>query len=585
MKLSQTILATAIALSLGLAGCGDNGGGSPPPGDPTPTPGNQTFTVPNEAVPSGAQKKDITLPDGLKGLLVDSAGGATLASYAGFGIPVPDKFLSAAGGSSNLVYRRASVQPVVVYAGSSMAMKTANADVSTIAQQLLSDMKTYLGQGTLASGGFDLLVNQSIKGPQGVIAVRLVDLTLTAQQTVASLRQSLINNILGQSQSGLPTIAVAQAMNFRLTLAVFIASDNKAYMWLGVYPASQQNKAAAYGGLSNGTALTVSNQNTRKSNTDQFSQGQATGAADLLLVIDNSGSMSEEQTNVADTAGLLFSKLGNSSLDFHLGVARTGNQSGLGPCYELSQTTTGARFIEPSTPNGTVEFEGISQPGASGSSTETGLFCAEQTFADTGGVNGNFDRASAPNVVLILSDEPEHETVDKDMPDSPPTGYTQQDLTHYVNYFTQTTPATVFTIVGTSTQTRMTFSDPEPGSGPDYSCSGPGGNAAGGANYGAISQATGGSRASICVGSANYDTLMNRLVATATGLGSQFTLVQTPIAGTVQVTVNGNTVSHDPSHSNGFDVIYSISGASVVFYGSAIPSAGDAIVVAYEYIA
>ncbi|QER41102.1 hypothetical protein F2A31_03930 [Acinetobacter suaedae] len=78
--------------------------------------------------------------------------------------------------------------------------------------------------------------------------------------------------------------------------------------------------------------------------------------------------------------------------------------------------------------------------------------------------------------------------------------------------------------------------------------------------------------------------MFDEIIKSATGLASQFTLSQVPIPSTVTVKVNSNTVLRDTTHQNGFDIIYSHTGANLVFYGAAVPKANDKITVTYKFL-
>lgn len=67
-------------------------------------------------------------------------------------------------------------------------------------------------------------------------------------------------------------------------------------------------------------------------------------------------------------------------------------------------------------------------------------------------------------------------------------------------------------------------------------------------------------------------------------MASQFALKQVPIPSTVVVKVDGNEVVRDTTHQNGFDLVYSVDGTTVVFYGNALPTANQKVDVSYDYL-
>ena len=78
--------------------------------------------------------------------------------------------------------------------------------------------------------------------------------------------------------------------------------------------------------------------------------------------------------------------------------------------------------------------------------------------------------------------------------------------------------------------------------------------------------------------------MFDEIIKAASGLASQFALKQVPIPSTLQVKVAGKDVARDTAHQNGFDLVYSLDGATVVFYGDALPTANQTVDVSYDYL-
>ena len=317
--------------------------------------------------------------------------------------------------------------------------------------------------------------------------------------------------------------------------------------------------------------------------TDDFVQ-TGNRAADILWVIDSSGSMSEEQANLATGAEAFFDLLAAASIDYHLGVVRMGDDAISDNCWELSPLTDGSRWISPTTSNARGEWsDGISSPGSSGSSTETGLFCGAFGFSSSVTVNAGFNRSDAVDLVIFVSDEAEGEVIKNDTPDSASaapadtllnagSSYVRNTLSNYEQYY-QTNNITAFSIVGVGTPAD-----------PRADCSGDGGDADGGSAYAAISTLTGGGRASICAPSNTWQTMLESVAERASGLSSQFILANVAIPGSVTVTLNGAAIVRDTSHTEGFDLFNDINGTRVVFYGASIPQDGDAVRISYTFL-
>ena len=78
--------------------------------------------------------------------------------------------------------------------------------------------------------------------------------------------------------------------------------------------------------------------------------------------------------------------------------------------------------------------------------------------------------------------------------------------------------------------------------------------------------------------------MFDEIIESASGLASSFTLTQLPIPSTVTVKVAGKDVKRDVTHQNGFDLVYSTTGATIVFYGAALPAANQKVDVSYRYL-
>jgi len=116
---------------------------------------------------------------------------------------------------------------------------------------------------------------------------------------------------------------------------------------------------------------------------------------DILFVIDNSCSMSEEQSELAYNSDLFIAPLSTSGADFHIGTITTDSTSLRGPV--LTSTT----------PDLITEFQNQIVAGTAGSATERGLLMAADSLqpgADAG-PGRPFFRDTANLVIVIVSDE------------------------------------------------------------------------------------------------------------------------------------------------------------------------------------
>ncbi|GAA4090614.1 hypothetical protein [Zhongshania borealis] len=464
------------------------------------------------------------------------------------------------------------------------AVARAESDSSNNQSDVVDD-KVSLVTNVLVEDGASVnqLVNRSIEGIEAAVAIVVLDVEyISGGRSSADIRNVLLAELGSDADISVLPVGSNSGREFRVSLAFWEIGQNL-YTWVGVYSTNFADQVkAVYGDVNNGTAVTsISAVNTFVSASQTFTQVEdLNNAADILWVIDNSGSMGQEQDNLGNGVDQFFDSLNNAGLDFRLAVTTTDG----GNCDELLTLPDDAstNFISPTTPDGKNQwgddYDGIARPGTSGSATETGFYCADKV--DLTG----FDRETAPNIVVFVSDEPENESVGESLPSGVyGSGYSPRDFDTYKQIFTDS-GATYFSITGPSNVVRPTFNDPYPSYTPDSTCSGEGGSADGGAHFREIAAVTGGSSSSICAPSTAWAVMYDQIIQTATGLASSFKLDFPPKPDSVSVTVNGAAVTRDASHNDGFDVLYGSEEVSIVFYGEAIPTSGDKIVISYDHI-
>jgi hypothetical protein len=147
---------------------------------------------------------------------------------------------------------------------------------------------------------------------------------------------------------------------------------------------------------------------------------------DILFVVDNSGSMGQEQDNLAANFPQFIEVLENfdSNLDYRVAITTTGRDysystdTGFGPVLPGSQDggDNGAmlqrcdmtrRWVEPGDPTPSTTFACAAQVGTSGPSKEMPLAVIKQAFSERMADNTNtgFRRDDALLGIVILTDE------------------------------------------------------------------------------------------------------------------------------------------------------------------------------------
>lgn len=552
-KLIITLM--VLCLSVTMTGCGGGGGSS---GDEPPQQSNGQDT---ENPTAGSEKANIELYgefDAGKTKEVGSDNAALLlddedVEYSALGMSLPEK---------KVAEKLARVAEV-------------DEDVFAVqAEDTLEVIKVMLSND---GASVTELVNRMSAGLLGRVAVVVLSADYDATTTSASAIRNAMIDVLGSDAevAELPQTGTLSFSKFRIALAI-VETDVQPLVWAAAYPVEKAGVVtSAYGDLNNGSAVvTNGTQDALENNQETFSQTEnSSTGVDILWVIDNSGSMSQEQQNLADGVDQFFDQLNNAGVDFRLAATTTDARN----CEEMRPLPDNAtaNFIDSTTAEGKAQWSGVSgiaRPGIGGSGTETGFFCADKV--DTSG----FDRADADDVVVFVSDEPENETATGSRP-SGQNSYVVRDFNTYKQSFIDS-GATFFAIVGEHKQVRATFNDSY---GFSTSCNGDGGNAYGGSHYREIATETGGSSASICSDSADWSVMYNEIIETATGLASNFILAHQALPSSVVVEINGAAVVRDTAHENGFDVIRVKDNTALAFYGAAIPEDGDSIEVSYDY--
>ena len=240
---------------------------------------------------------------------------------------------------------------------------------------------------------------------------------------------------------------------------------------------------------------------------------------DILWIIDNSGSMSEEQDAIARNLDAFMQFFDGASINFHLGVITTDTDNS----FEngILREVAGYRFLTRDTPLLLDTARVLLRVGTGGSMDERGLDALMRalTFPSQQHIDGNkgFLRDDAALHIIVISDEEDSSEIES---------------TEVVSYLwglkaSSDIPVTFSSIVG-----------PSPGG-----CSSPNGSASPGARYIRVSKDVGGMIASICV--RDWSPVLEGLGLLAAGLRKEFFLAEVPVPGTVTAWAEDREGRHD----------------------------------------
>ena len=220
-----------------------------------------------------------------------------------------------------------------------------------------------------------------------------------------------IANTLASTTEVLPVGTGITSTDFRMFVTVTSFNSNY-YYTVSISPAADaifQENFALMTALSSGTNYTGINERL-VSDTNNFSGvAGASNKADFLFMIDDSGSMGDQQTALSVAANDFETAIDLAGMDYNIAVLTTsdgadGNMTGCTTdCYDRIVQSVG--IIDN---NMTLFKEQVNLIGTSGSPTETGIYNSEQALKTGGLLNTppfSFPRDNTQLSLIILSDE------------------------------------------------------------------------------------------------------------------------------------------------------------------------------------
>ena len=276
--------------------------------------------------------------------------------------------------------------------------------------------------------------------------------------------------------------------------------------------------------------------------------------AEFYWVLDQSGSMNQENNDLRNLSTDVTSALQTANLDYRLGVTNMDRQNN-GHLRNPPAWTTSASQFGMAIQNGVINCQTNGGWNCSGG-REYGLESAKSGLTYMLG-NGSTTpstaeaiRSNADVYTIFLTDE-EANSIKND----------GKAIQPFVNFFTGKT--TAFSIASYS-NSSCAFDDAK--------------------SYRDVAMGTDGAHASVCKSRAEYKDMLEKMIVRAAAKSSGYTLNGTPIPSTLTVWVNGNMVSR--SRTNGWEHLSGID--SITFFGNSRPqtsgsgSSGDHVAIIYE---
>lgn len=273
-------------------------------------------------------------------------------------------------------------------------------------------------------------------------------------------------------------------------------------------------------------------------------------SADILFVVDNSGSMSDKQQRLSDSFSTFINWLIGHTVSFHIAVTTTDmddpNQSGA-----FFSAPGVPKILKNDTPNLVAAFNSNVHVGTSGSASERGLDGAVSalTYPLIATTNVNFLRDDAQLYLVFVSDENDQSA---------------QSVGYYVE---------LLTTVKDGNPNNIYFAAIA-GDSPS-GCSSVGGSATAGTRYHDVVNQSGGLWGSIC--DADFGVTLQNLAFAITEPTAQFFLAYVPDTATIKVFVDG--VQEPGSHWS-----YQEASNSVLFDAAFVPAMGTQVEIKYVAI-
>jgi len=370
-------------------------------------------------------------------------------------------------------------------------------------------------------------------------------LNLAIATNAFSLRNRLLSSLSGKTQTELGALTVAagaRAEDTAIVNLMFKIVKNHLFIAVAVTPGSKfKDNQPVMTDLTNGSHLGLEN------DVLFYRCEKRTAPAlrsDFIFVVDNSGSMIEEQATLVAASESMYAAFAASGLDFRLGVVNTEGEvlRGKGFTRDLDQFKADVRVGI----NGNGDEQGLEFGLRAIRRARNPMVMEPPSLCPAADPACLHLRPGAGLVVVFVSDE---ESVNlKSVKD------------YALDY--QAEKALAFAIVG-----------PRP-----IGCTRVGlGSANAGTSYIDVATATGGSSGSIC--NPNLLEVVEEVVIGALGTASQSSLAQRPISGSLAVKI-AQPVNR--SRTMGFD--YDPAGNTVLFFG-VVPPEGAPFDVVYSYFA
>jgi len=225
-----------------------------------------------------------------------------------------------------------------------------------------------------------------------------------------TLAGEIVTTLSGGTATGLPLAATNAPVDtlFRLVL-LYGEYESSTFYIAVVVPEKLYAEYETQGNSITNAARVIPKGKKLTTSSEKFSQATARQNADILFVVDDSGSMNDNQNALSQAADDFSAEMTSSGLNYRSAIITTGNGATdhtNGAAYHILRSVG---IIE----NNTTLLKQSLVAGTRGSGTETGIWNAEQalqSLAHNNSVDGAVTIAGMPKAgstlsVIIISDE------------------------------------------------------------------------------------------------------------------------------------------------------------------------------------
>ncbi len=451
---------------------------------------------------------------------------------------------------------------VLVQSGSSPKMaKAIDVDLAKSAK-ITSSGISIIYSGLSSSADTKSISLQSSQSSQEPYAFTISDYRVMTDTPISPEKMSQqIMGYIDSSVSGFPSVDpnAPSVTDLRVQVLYGSAEGSDLYMVAVVPQAEYEANKVMMGNIVNAARM-IPSKAVFKTVTETFTTGSGASKMDFLFVVDDSGSMSDDQQALSAAADDFINSMSSAGVSYRTAIITTGEDI---LSYSGGSANRILRDVGIMEGNSSM-LKSKLVAGTDGSSTETGIWNAEralQTRAEGDATDGSVTALGMPQnganmAVIIISDEPSQYTRRS--------GGVEFDVSN--NLFTKR-GITVYAIIENLSPAGSTT-----GSLDDDNRS----------QYDDLVNATGGIYADIksrdSKGDLDFTNIMQKIASDAGGIASQFALANWA-SSVEEVKVEGAVVPK--SSTNGYT--YNQINKSIVFHGTAVPAANSTVTIKYKY--